>query len=92
MFRYLLAVEALVEDDPDRPDVDLGGDLGRVLAHHEALGREVPVGARPLRGEVHAVVGVVVVRVHDLGEAKVRDLDVSAHASARQKNVTCAIG
>lgn len=38
----LLAVQALVEDHAHRPHVHLGGDLGRILAHHETLGRKVP--------------------------------------------------
>ena len=80
---HLLAIETLVEDDPERPHVHLGGYLGRVLAHHEALGREVPVGAGALAGEVHAVLGVVVLGVHDLGEPEVRDLDVAGDAAVR---------
>jgi hypothetical protein len=83
---YLSAVQALVEDDAQRPDVDLGRNFRRRLAHHEALGRQVPVGPGALRGEVHAVVGVVDFGVHDLGEAEVGDLDVP-DAAARQQNV-----
>lgn len=40
----LLAVQALVEDHADGPHVHFAADLGRVLADHEALGREVPGG------------------------------------------------
>lgn len=74
----LLAVETLVEDDAHRPDVHLGGDLGRRLAHDEALRGQVPVGAGPLAGEVHALLRVVAVLVHDLGEAEVCNLNITA--------------
>lgn len=42
MAKRLLAVQALVEDHTHRPHVHLGGDLGRILANHETLGRKVP--------------------------------------------------
>ena len=35
------------------------------------------------------MVRVVVLRVHDLGEAKVRDLDVPTDAAAREQDVAC---
>ena len=86
---HLLSVETLVEDDADGPHVHFGGDLWRVLAHDEALGRQIPIGPGALRGEVHPVVRVVVLRIHDLGEAKVRDLDVPTDAAAREQDVAC---
>ena len=89
---HLLPVEALVEDDPQRPHVHLGRDLWGVLAHDEALGRQIPVGAGALAGQVHPVLRVVVLRVHDLGQAKVRDLDVAGDAAVRQQDVSCNCG
>lgn len=38
----LLAVQALVEYHADAPHVHFGRDLGRILAHHKAFGRQVP--------------------------------------------------
>ena len=39
---HLLAVEGLVEDDPNGPDVHFGADLRWVFPQHKALRREVP--------------------------------------------------
>lgn len=39
---YLPSIEALEEDDPDRPDVHLVRDLRRLLAHHKTLRGKVP--------------------------------------------------
>lgn len=39
---HLFPVKTLVKDDTDRPDVHLGRNFWGFLAHHEALGREVP--------------------------------------------------
>ena len=86
---HLLSVETLVEDDADGPHVHLGGDLWRVLAHDEALWWQIPIGSGALRRKVHPVVRVVVLWVHDLGQAKVRDLDVATDATAREQDVAC---
>ena len=88
LIKYLSAVETLVEDDAQRPDVHLGGDFGRSLPDHEAFRRQVPVGSGPLRGQVHPVVRVVALGVHDLGQTEVGDFDVT-HAAAGQQNVAC---
>ena len=39
---YLPSIEALEEDDPDRPDVHFVRDLRRLLAHHKTLWGKVP--------------------------------------------------
>ena len=83
---YLSAIETLVEDDAQGPDVDLGGNFGRSLPDNEAFWRQVPVGPGTLRGQVHPVVRVVALGVHDLGQAEVGDFDVT-HATAGQQNV-----
>ena len=79
----------MVEDDADGPHVHLGGDLWRILADDEALWRQIPIGSGALRRKVHPVVRVVVLWVHYLGEAKVRDLDVATDAAAREQDVAC---
>ena len=79
----------MVENDTNGPYIYFGGDLGRVSAHYEALRRQVPIRARSLGRQVHPVVGIVVFRVHDLGQTEVRDLDVTAHATVGQENISC---
>ena len=86
---HLFAVDALVEYDTDWPDVDFGGDFWRVFADDEALRGEVPVSSGPLGGQVHPMVRRVVLRVHDLGQAEVGDLDVAAHVASSQQYVAC---
>lgn len=39
---YLLAIECLIEDDSQGPDVHLRADLWRLLPQHKALRRKVP--------------------------------------------------
>ena len=41
-----------------------------------------------MRREVHTVLWIVIVLVHDLGEAKVGDLYVAAYAAVAQEDVT----
>ncbi len=84
---YLLSVEALVEDDSKAPNVYLRADLRRVFADDEAFWWEIPVGSCSLRGEVHPVLRVVVLRIHDLGQPEIGDLHVAAHATVGQQNV-----
>lgn len=57
--------------------INFGGNLGRHLAHHKAFGWQVPVGARTLAGEVHAILWRVVILVHNLRQTKVGDLDLT---------------
>lgn len=47
----------------------------------------LPVCAGPLRGEIHAVVGVVVLLVHDLAKTEVGDLDLAADVTLGEKDV-----
>lgn len=88
---YLFAIEALIENDTDRPHVHLRGDFRRGFAHHEAFGRQVPISPGTLRGQIHAMIGVVVVRVHDFGQTEIGDFNVTAHASTSKQNVSCKI-
>lgn len=65
----LLAEQELEEDDADRPDVNLVGDLRRVLL--EALRSLIPVGADALARQLNPLSALV----DDLAQAEVRDLD-----------------
>lgn len=44
----------------------------------------VPVGPRPLRGQLHALCRVVAVVIHDLGQAKVSDPDLTTGCAVDQ--------
>ena len=59
-------VKTLVKDDADTPDVDFGRDFRRRLADDEAFRWQVPVGPGALRRQIHAVLRIVVILVHDL--------------------------
>ena len=48
--------------------------------HLKTLERQIPIRACALAGEVHALVRIVVVVVHDLGQAKIRNPYVAAEA------------
>lgn len=48
----------------------------------------LPVSAGPLGRELHAIHRVVAVVIHDLGQAEVCDLDLSAGGSVHQQDVT----
>jgi len=82
--KRLFSVKALVKQDPKRPDVNFGGYFWRVWPDLEAFWRQIPVGPGPRAGQVHPMVGIVMLVVHNLGEAEIRDLDIPAEAvSAR---------
>jgi hypothetical protein len=84
---HLFAVEALIKYDTHTPDVDFGRDFGWIFAYDEALRRQVPIGAGTLRGQVHAVVRIVVFFVHHLGQTKVCNLYLSANVSLSQQDI-----
>ena len=86
---YLFAVKTLVENDTEWPNVDFWRDFGRRFAHHKAFGWQVPVGSCALRRQIHAMFRIVVFRIHDFGQTKVRDFDVTAHGAAGQQNISC---
>lgn len=46
-----------------------------------------PISAGTLAGEIHAVVRIVVLLVHDLGEAEVCDFDLPTHVALSQQDV-----
>jgi hypothetical protein len=84
---HLFAVEALIKYDTHTPDVDFGRDFGWIFAYDKALRRQVPIGAGTLRGQVHAVVRIVVFFVHHLGQTKVCNLYLSANVSLSQQDI-----
>jgi len=47
-----LAEDHLVEDHADTSDVHLGANLRRTLSADKSLGRQVPIGADALRGQL----------------------------------------
>ena len=53
--------------------------------------QSLPVSTGSLGRQVHAVHAVVVV-VHDLGQAKVSDLDLPTGRAVHQQNITCRAG
>ena len=85
---YLFAVEALVENDTEWPHIDFWRDFGRGFANHETFGRQIPIGSGTLRRQVHAMIRIVVVSVHNLGQSKIGDLDVATHGASSQQNVS----
>ena len=71
----------MIENDADAPYVDaVVNDGGAVVGAREALGRQIPVGAGALRGELDPVSPVL--PVDDLlRQTEVRDFDVTTHRS-----------
>merc|ERR1719431_1524084 len=86
----LLAVQTLVKYHSHTPYIHFGGNFGRGLAHHKAFRRQVPISAGPLASEVHPLLRVVVVLVHNLRQTKVSDLYVAGDYvdPAGKKDVT----
>ncbi len=70
----LFAKQTLEEDDANRPNVHLRGNLGRFTARLEALRWKVPVGASTLGGQIHSRIRVIEVLSHQLTQAKVGNL------------------
>lgn len=83
----LFTIETLIKNDADAPDVDFGGDFGWRFADNEAFRRQVPVGSGALRRQIHAVLRIVIVLVHDFREAEIRDFDITANATVAQQDV-----
>lgn len=48
---------------------------------------DLPISARALAGQIHAVVGVIVLLIHDFGEAEIGDLDLAADVTLGQEDV-----
>jgi len=46
-----------------------------------------PVGSRPLRGQIHAVIGIVILVVHHLWQTEVGDLNLAADVALGKQNV-----
>lgn len=82
-----LTVKTLIKYDTDAPDVDFGRDFRRRFADDETLGRQVPIGTGSLRRQIHAVLRIVIVLVHDFRETKVGDFDVAADAAVAEQNI-----
>lgn len=49
MAEWFLAVQTLIENHTDTPDVHFGRDLGRILADDKTLGWEIPTRKRKKR-------------------------------------------
>mmetsp|Transcript_20001 Transcript_20001/g.45410 ORF Transcript_20001/g.45410 Transcript_20001/m.45410 type:complete len:299 (-) Transcript_20001:396-1292(-) len=64
--------EHLIKYDTDGPHVHFVADA-HASVHHETFRRQVPVGARPLAGQLHAVARVV--GLHDLAQSEIGNLD-----------------
>lgn len=77
----------MVKDDADAPNVDFGRDFWRRFADDETFRRQVPVGAGALRRQIHAVLRIVIVLVHDFRQSEIGDFDVAADAAVAQQNV-----
>ena len=82
-----ITVKTLIKDDSDAPDVDFGGYFRWCLANDETFGRQVPISAGALRRQIHSVLRIVIVLVHDLRQAEIRDLDITAYAAVAQQDV-----
>ena len=78
---YLFPVKALIKNDPEGPNVDFTGDFRRILADDETLRRQIPIGSGALRRQIHAVIRIVVFRIHDFGKTEVGNLDVATDTS-----------
>lgn len=85
---YLFAVETLVENDTERPNVDFGGDFWWRFSNDKTLWRQVPIGSGTLRSQIHAMVWIIVFGIHDFGQPKVGDFDVATHRASSQQNVS----
>ena len=85
---YLFAIEALVENDTEWPHIDFWRDFGRGFANHETFGRQIPIGSGTLWRQVHAMIRIVVVRVHNLGQSEIGDFDVATDGASSQQNVS----
>lgn len=46
-----------------------------------------PISASALAGEIHPMIGVIILLIHNLREAEVRDLDLAAHVALREQDV-----
>ena len=87
----LLAVETLVKDDSDRPDVNLGTNLWRSLPNDKAFWRKIPICSCSLTCQVHAMIRRIVVVVHDLTQAEVCDFNLSCTTSIPEEYVSCSL-
>lgn len=81
MTERLLTVKALIENHADTPHVDFGRYFRRVLADHEAFRRQIPVRAGSLRRQVHTVVRIVILFVHDLAQTEIGDFYFAANVA-----------
>ena len=88
---YLSAIDALKEYAADTPDIHFGGYLGRIGPLDEDLGRQVPIGARALRRQIHAILRIVVVLVHLFAQAEVGDLYLATVLTGAKQDVACII-
>ena len=41
-----------------------------------------------MRRQIHAMVWIVIFRIHDFGQTEIRDFDVTAHGAAGQQNIS----
>lgn len=87
MTERFLSVKTLVKDDPDGPHVNLGADLWRGFTDDEAFGWKVPVGSCPLASQVHPLLWVIILLVHDLGKTEIRYFNITRNVPASQQNV-----
>ena len=78
---YEITVKALVKYNSNAPDVDFGGYFRWCLANDETLRWEVPVSAGTLGRQIHSMLRVVIILVHDFGKAEIRDLNVATYAA-----------
>ena len=85
---YLFAVKTLVENDTEWPNVNFWRYFWRCFAHHKAFWWQVPVGSCSLRRQIHAMIWIVIFRIHDFGQTEIRDFDVTAHGAAGQQNIS----
>ena len=85
----LPAINALKKYAANAPHVHLGWDFGRIGSLHKHLGRQIPVGAGALRGQVHAVIGIVVVLVHLLAQTEIGYFYFATVFTGAEQNITC---
>lgn len=81
MTERFLTVKALIENHADTPHVDFGRYFRWVLADHKAFWRQIPVRAGPLRRQIHPVVWIVVLFVHDLAQTEICDFYFAANVA-----------
>merc|ERR1712243_332664 len=84
------AVQTLVEYHANAPYVDFGGNFRWSFTNYKTFRRKVPISPGTLARKVHALLWVVVIIVHYLGQTKISYLNVTRNgiSATREQDVS----